>query len=118
MALARIRSRLKRGTNMNENQLKSPHHNAVRMVMQVGGPLIAVVGVIFTIVGFASFFSSIGSFEPPRYFWCAFVGLPLVFVGLVMSMPGFLGSFYRYFAGEAAPVAKDTVNYMGEGVQP
>src|SRR5437868_3667611 len=107
MALAKIRSRLKRGTHMNENQLKSPHHNAIRMVLQVGGPLLGIVGLIFTIVGLVSFFSSIGSFEPPRYFWCAFVGLPLIFVGLGMSMTGFLGAYYRYFAGEAAPVAKD-----------
>src|SRR6266550_3913016 len=106
MALAKIRSRLKRGTNMNENQLKSPQHNAIRMVFQVGGPLLGIVGLIFTIVGLVSFFSSIGSFEPPRYFWCAFVGLPLIFVGGSMCMFGFLGAFQRFVAGESGPVAK------------
>jgi hypothetical protein len=103
---------------MNENQLKSPQHNTIRTMLRVGGPVVAGLGLIFTIVGFGSFFSSFGSFDPPRYFWCAFVGLPLLFVGFVMCMFGYLGAFYRYFAGEAAPVAKDAVNYMGEGVQP
>lgn len=104
---------------MNQNQLKSPHHNTIRTVLRVGGPLIAVLGLIFTIVGFGSFFSSsFGSFGPPRYFWCAFVGLPLMFVGHVMCMFGYLGTFYGYYAGEAAPIVKDSVNYMGEGVQP
>ena len=69
-------------------------------------------------VGFGSFFASFGSFEPPRYFWCAFVGMPLLFVGTAMCMYGYLGAFYRYVAGESAPVAKDVVNYMGENIQP
>jgi hypothetical protein len=103
---------------MNENQLQSPQHNTIRTAMRIGGPIIAALGLIFTIVGFGSFFSSFGSFEPPGYFWCAFVGLPLVAVGLVMCKFGYLGTIYRYFAGEAAPVAKDAVNYMGEGIQP
>jgi hypothetical protein len=70
------------------------------------------------IVGFGSFFASFGSFEPPRYFWCVFVGMPLLFIGIVGCMFGYLGAFQRYVAGESAPVAKDAVNYMGENVQP
>ena len=103
---------------MNENRLQSPHHSGIRAVLRVGGPLIAGIGLLFMIVGFGSFFASFGSFEPPRYFWCAFVGMPLLFVGIAMCMYGYLGSFYRYVAGESAPVAKDVVNYMGENIQP
>jgi zinc-ribbon domain len=32
-------------------------------------------------------------------------------------MFGFLGSFFRYFFGEAAPVQKDTFNYLAEGTK-
>ena len=103
---------------MNEDRLQSPRHSGIRDVLRIGGPLIAGIGLLFTIVGFGSFFASFGSFEPPRYFWCAFVGMPLLFVGIAMCMYGYLGSFYRYVAGESAPVAKDVVNYMGENVQP
>jgi hypothetical protein len=103
---------------MNQNQLKSPQHNTIRTVLRVCGPLVGALGLIFTIVGFGSFFSSFDGFEPAGYFWCAFVGLPLLFVALVMCMFGYVGAFYRYYAGEAAPVAKDAVNYMGEKVQP
>jgi len=103
---------------MNESQLKSPQHNTIRAVLQVGGPLVAILGLIFTIVGFGSFFWSFGTFESPRYFWCSFIGLPLLFVAAVMCMLGYMGVFYRYIAGESAPVAKDTFNYLGEGVQP
>jgi hypothetical protein len=103
---------------MNENQLKSPHHESTRKALRLWGPIVAGIGLIFTIIGLASFFSSFGQFESPRYFWCAFVGLPLIAVGLAMCKYGYLGSIVRYMAGETAPVAKDAVNYMGEGVQP
>jgi hypothetical protein len=103
---------------MNENNLRSPKFSTLRTVLQFGGPLIAAIGLLFTIAGFGSFFASFGSFEPPRYFWCAFVGMPLLFVGLSMCMFGFLGAFYRYIAGETVPVAKDVANYLGENIQP
>jgi hypothetical protein len=103
---------------MPHNQLASSRHNAIRAVLRVGGPLVAGVGILFMIIGFVSFFSAFGSLETPRYFWCLFIGMPLLFLGTVMCFFGFLGSFYRYVASEAAPVAKDTVNYMGEGTRP
>jgi hypothetical protein len=103
---------------MNENKLQSPHHVTARMVLRVGGPLIALVGVVLMIVGVGSFFSSFGTFEPPRYFWCVFAGMPLLMVGLVMCKFGYLGVIYRYAAGEAAPVAKDTFNYVAEESRP
>ncbi len=103
---------------MNENKLPSAQHSNIRAVLRVGGPMSAGVGLLFTIVGIGSFFASFGTFEPPRFFWCAFVGMPLLFVGMVMCMFGYLGAFQRYVAGETAPVAKDVVNYMGENIQP
>jgi hypothetical protein len=103
---------------MSEDKLQAPHHSTVRTVLRVGGPVIALVGLIFMIVGVGSFFASFGSFEGPRYFWCAFVGMPLLFVGVVMCKFGYMGAIFRYWAGETAPVAKDTFNYVAEGAQP
>jgi membrane protease subunit (stomatin/prohibitin family) len=73
-----------------------------------------VVGLICTIGGMISFFSSFGSFEPPRYFWLCFIGLPLMFAGGVLSQFGFMGAVTRYIAGESAPVATDTINYVAD----
>lgn len=103
---------------MNENRLQSPQHSGIRTALRVGGPAFAGIGLLFIIVGFGSFFASFGSFKPPRFFWCAFLGMPLLFVGTAMCMFGYLGALHRYIAGESAPVAKDVVNYMGENVQP
>jgi len=35
-----------------------------------------------------------------------------------MCQFGFMGSVFRYMSGEAAPVQKDTFNYLAEGTQP
>lgn len=103
---------------MHESDLKSPHHDAVRTVLRIGGPLVALAGLAFTIVGIGSFFASFGTFEPPRNFWCAFIGLPLLAAGILMCKFGYLGAIARYLASETAPVGKDTINYIGEGIQP
>jgi RNA polymerase subunit RPABC4/transcription elongation factor Spt4 len=99
-----------------ENQI-DPDHKEKRGILRVIGPLILVVGLIFLIVGMVSFFSSFGGFAPPRYFWCCFVGLPLMWLGGVLSSAGFMGAAARYVAGESAPVAKDTFNYMADGTK-
>ncbi len=103
---------------MNHDKLHSVQHSTVRTVLRVGGPVVALIGVVLIIVGIGSFFAAFGTFEPPRFFWCAFVGMPLLMIGLVISWFGYMGAVYRYMAGESAPVAKDVVNYMGENIQP
>jgi hypothetical protein len=103
---------------MNENQLQSPSHATARTILRVGGPIVALVGLILMIIGIGSFFASFGSFEPPRYFWCVFAGMPLLAVGLVLCKFGYLGLVSRYWASETAPVAKDTFNYVAQEAQP
>jgi hypothetical protein len=102
---------------MTEESKIDPKHSASRLVLRMFGLSISGLGLLFTVIGFGSLVSSFGSFEPPRYFWCAFVGMPLLFIGAAMSVFGFLGTFARYVSGEAAPVQKDTFNYLAEGVQ-
>ena len=101
---------------MPEKQI-DPGHGSIRDVLRIVGPLVAVVGLIFIVIGLVSFFSAFGGSGPPKYFWCGFVGMPLLFVGGVMTSMGFMGKVARYQAQEMAPVAKDTFNYMAEGTK-
>ena len=71
------------------------------MALWIMGPAILFAGLVCTIVAVISFFASFGSFGPPRYFWLAFIGMPLLFMGSVLSMFGFLGAVFRFIAGES-----------------
>jgi len=99
------------------SKLQTPKHKGTRSFLRVAGPVIASVGLIFLIIGMASFFSSFGGGGPPRLFWCGFVGMPLLFVGGVMCMFGFMGAVARYTAAEQVPVATDAINDLAEGTQ-
>lgn len=102
---------------MKDEDKLNPGHASTRGILRIVGPGLAGVGLIFTIAGIGSFFASFGTFEPPRYFWCAFVGLPLMALGAAISQYAFMGRLFRYMAGETAPVAKDTFNFLAEGTQ-
>jgi ribosomal protein L40E len=94
-----------------------PRHAETRSTLRVVGPCVLGAGAIFTLIGFGSFFAAFGSFGPPRYFWCAFIGLPLVAVGGAITKFAYLGAVTRYMADEVAPVGKDVINYMADGTK-
>jgi ribosomal protein L40E len=95
----------------------NPGHNELRSVLRIIGPAIAGIGLLFLAVGLVSFFSAFGGGGFPRYFWCAFVGMPLLAVGVGITKFAYLGAVARYVAGEAAPVGKDVTNYMVAGTK-
>ena len=102
---------------MRDEERINPRHGAMRQFLRLVGPVVALVGLAFLIVGLGSFFSSFGTFESPRYFWCAFVGMPLLAFGSFITKFAYLGTVFRYVAGEVAPVQKDTFNYLAEGTK-
>jgi protein-S-isoprenylcysteine O-methyltransferase Ste14 len=99
------------------SKLQTPKHNATRSILRGAGLLIAAVGLVLLIIGMVSFFSAFGGGGAPRLFWCCFVGLPLLFVGGVMCMFGFMGAVARYTAAEQVPVATDIISDLAEGTQ-
>ncbi len=102
---------------MREEEKIDPGHATARIVLRSLGPVLAMIGLLLLVIGTWDFFSASASFREPGYFWLNFVGIPVLFVGLVMCMMGYLGSVARYTAGEAAPVQKDTFNYLANGTK-
>src|SRR6185436_5298976 len=98
-------------------KLQTPKHKSARVFLRVAGPATMIVGFIFFLIGIISFFSAFGGDGSPRLFWCCFVGMPLLFVGGVMCMFGFMGAVARYTAAEQVPVATDAINELAEGTQ-
>lgn len=103
---------------MKGEQQIDPRHRRIQGVLRAVGPVVLVVGPAFTAVGVVSFFRAFGAFEPPRYFWCAFVGIPLAGVGAMLCKVGYLGPIFRYLMGEIAPVQRDAFNVLAEGTRP
>ncbi len=101
---------------MPETQI-DPGHNSTRRALRAAGPVLAVIGSVLTIVGLADFFLAIMTSRTPILFCCAFVGMPLLFVGLVLISYGYMGKVARYVAQETAPVGKDTFNYVADGTR-
>jgi len=106
------------------HNLDTPQHHQTRSALRVIGPLILIIGLVLTIVGLSGFFSAFGSGPsfggpPPgmRRFFLAFIGLPMMAVGGAITKFAFMGSVARYVASEAAPVVKDTTNYMIDGTK-
>jgi membrane protease subunit (stomatin/prohibitin family) len=91
-------------------------HVQFRNLLRLIGPLMMGVGGLFVLIGMVSFFSGFASphLGPPKFFWCAFIGMPMVAFGLMITRFAFLGAGLRYMANEAAPVGKDVTNYMVE----
>jgi hypothetical protein len=93
----------------------SRNQAGLRTTFRVLGVAVLVVGLLLTVLGVTSLFAAAGSFESPDRFWMAFVGLPLVAVGGWLLQAGFGGAAARYAAGELAPTARDTMDYLGVG---
>lgn len=92
-------------------------HTELRSKMRAAGPAIVALGLLFMGVGLISIFSAMGDGGPPRQFWCMFVGMPLLGVGMSICKFAYMGAVTRYMAGEVAPVGKDVVKYMVDGTK-
>jgi len=95
-----------------------PRHAESRGCLRTVEPMMLGLGLLLTAIGFISFFSAFGGRGMPRFFWCAFLGLPMTAVGGAITKFAYMGRIGRYVAGEMAPVAKDTFNYVAKGAAP
>ena len=88
---------------------------ATRSWLRAGGAVALGIGILLTAMALFDFFAAFGSFEPPKNFWMAFIGLPLIAVGASALKAGYLGPASRYVAGELTPTVRDTLGALGVG---
>ncbi len=88
-----------------------------RTTFRVLGVVLVLVGLALVGTALADFFASFSSLGEgmPTKFWMAFVGLPVLAVGIWAVMAGFMGTASRYVAGETLPVVKDGLGYLTQG---
>ncbi len=92
-------------------------HAKARVVLRWVGPVLLALGVVLTAIGFYTVIAGDPFGEPLRAA-LPFVGMPLMFVGGVMSMYGYMGALARYHAGEITPVAGQAFNRFAEDTRP
>jgi hypothetical protein len=90
----------------------------IRGVLSAGALVLLTTGAIFTIIGLVDFFGAFSGHGRPTKFWCLFVGLPLLSLGGFCFKAAFLRTITGYVAGEAAPIVRDTVDYVAKGLSP
>jgi hypothetical protein len=94
---------------MNRLDPSDPTHLKTRSILRTFGPVIFGVGLLCAIISAVNLFTADGE---PKLFWLGFIGLPLMFVGGVMSMFGWQAALLKYQAREAGPVAGQSFNYL------
>jgi len=108
----------RRKAGRSSRRLRHAAHEETRSFLRVLGPLLILTGLVLIVVGFADFFQAFGERgRSPTRFWMCFVGMPLLGIGVFVTKVAFLGATARYVAGEVAPVATDTLNYVAHGAK-
>ena len=92
-------------------------HESVKKKLKIIGFSLLAVGFVLTVIGFISFFSSMGSFAPPKFFWCAFLGLPLLGFGAMITSMAFRRELSKYAKDEMMPVVKEAGKEIAPTVQ-
>jgi hypothetical protein len=92
------------------------NHAAKRNVLRILGFIVLLVGVPLALTGFISFFSAFGTFQPPKYFWCAFIGLPMIGIGIALLKMGFLGAAATYVSDEVTPTVGKAAGHIGSEI--
>ncbi|MBQ7226485.1 MAG: hypothetical protein IJX02_07820 [Clostridia bacterium] len=59
------------------------------IILRTVGIILAVCGLVLNIVGTVDFFENIGTKNSPELFWCCFVGIPMLAIGLMAVMLSF-----------------------------
>lgn len=89
-----------------------------RTVFRIVGIVAMVVVLILLAIAFADIFRAMNSDEfgaEPTKFWLFFVALPVFAVAGFCLNAGFFGVGARYAAGELAPTARSSMDYLGVG---
>jgi ribosomal protein L40E len=73
--------------------------------MRVLGGIVVALGLVLTVIGSVSLFSSWRTIGSSHYYWAAFLGLPLIAVGSAFTHSESLGVHDVNLSGEMTPVA-------------
>ena len=99
-----------------ENNQNNNHEQTKKKLKKIG-LILLIVGGIFALVGFIDFFASFGGNDMPTMFWCAFIGLPMLGFGGMLTTMGFKQEISRYVKNESVPVINEAGKELSPAIQ-
>jgi Double zinc ribbon len=87
--------------------MSAPHRKRPPGFLRAVGTIVVVLGVALTVIGSISLFASWGTIGGSRYYWAAFLGLPLIAIGSAITQPEILGVHDVSLSREVNSVAID-----------
>ena len=90
-------------------------HLQLKTLFRRLGPLLIVSGVVCVITAMLDLFTL--DLEEPKHFWLFFIGIPVIFIGFIVTYAGYGQDAAKYMSREMAPVASETFNYITEETQ-
>lgn len=88
------------------------NHKKIKIILRIIGFICLPVGIILLLCGTIPFFNGYTS-----TFNLNFIALPLIFVGGVCLMWGFMREMNKYVSDESVPVATDAANKVISGTR-
>ena len=88
------------------NEQEKQNHAKIKRKLKIIGISVLVVAITFTLIGFINFFTAFSARKQPTLFWCTFIGLPLLGVGLGITVQAFRREISQYTAQECIPAAQ------------
>lgn len=104
-------------TGMRETGPGYADQSTKRMIARVVGVVCMGIALLLIGLALADFFAAMNSSQfgaEPTRFWMFFLAMPFFLIGGIGLNAGFMGAGARYAAGEVAPTARDTLNYLQE----
>ena len=92
-------------------------HRENRDLLRKLGVGLTLVGGTFTAIGVGSFLGAFRGGGSIDYFWCAFVGLPMLSGGVALLRMGYLGAITRYVADEAGDGVRSVARSVAAGLR-
>lgn len=83
------------------------NHDAVKRKIRVLGITLLVIGAILDIIGLISFGMAFGGNGTPDLFFLNMIGMPLLAIGIFLTVFSFRREIAQYTKDETVPVAKD-----------
>lgn len=88
-----------------------------KKILKIVGILLLLGGVTLTGIGLVDFFSSMADGERPSLFWCAFLGLPMLGIGLGFTAFAFRREISNYVMSETAPVLNNASEQLAPALR-